>query len=432
MLRGPDVISSTGRWLCLAGLLLMISGDGPALTAGLSRLPASLPFIGSPPLYLALLFTGFVLFLGSVGITRGSIPGVPRVSLPLALLLGAFVGSAALSDHAKLSARSVLAIVCICAAGWAFLQLTRDEHFRSAAGPVVAVAVLMLDVLVISWRYRQGLTTEAFHLSNNAWLGKLQLTWVFNLFAPLLLGWAIGTPRRGVAAFYAAAWLVTGAAMYLLYSRMGVIVFGMTTAGVLIFTLSHWRRTLGIVIVASLVGVIVVGRTKERAQYVVSTIANPSLNLGVGMRLAIWTDTMRLFRARPITGHGPGTYDVVAYTLTENAPDHEDLYRGAGWHAHNVYLHLLAETGILGFAAWSYLWFTILVQLLRSWRAAAPGDRAMLAGPLWALAAFLVLSLTEVMIAARVHAAFRMNLTLAFLVAWALSECGRATPLQNT
>jgi O-antigen ligase len=239
-------------------------------------------------------------------------------------------------------------------------------------------------------------------------------------------------PNRGLAAFYTTAWLVTGAAMYLLYSRMGVIVFGMTTVGVLMLTLSQWRRALGIVIVAAVVAITVVGRTKDMAQYIVSTIADPSLNLGVGMRLAIWKETIQLVRARPITGHGLGTYDIVAYTLAENAADHEDLYRGAGWHAHNVYLHLLAETGILGLAVWLYLWSAILLQLFNAWRRATPGDRPVLAGSLWATSAFLMLSATEVMIAARVHASFRMNLTLAFLVALALSECSRATRSPNT
>jgi len=410
----------------------MISGDGPLLTAGLSRWPTPLPFVASPPLYLALLFLAFLCFAAASASKSKSVPGPRAVFIPLAFLLGAFLLSTVSSDIPKLSARSFLAVLCIVAAGWSFVQLMGGEGFRGAVGPVVAIAVLLLDALVISWRYRQGLNTEAYQLNNNAWVGKLQLTWVFNLFAPLLLGWAIAVPRRGLAAFYATAWLVTGAAMYLLYSRMGVIVFGMTTVGVLMSTLSQWRRALGIVIVAAVVAITVVGRTTEMAQYVVSTIADPSRNLGVGMRLAIWTETMHLIRARPITGHGLGTYDVVAYALAENAADHEDLYRGAGWHAHNVYLHLLAETGILGLAAWLYLWSVILLQLFSSWRRATPRDRPTLAGPFWATAAFLMLSTTEVMIAARVHASFRMNLTLAFLIALALSECRRATRPQNT
>jgi O-antigen ligase len=425
--RGLRGVNSAGQWLSLSGLLLMISGDGPLHSAGLSRWPTPLPFVASPPLYLALLFLGFLCFAGATRLQWRSAPPVRAVVKPLGLLLCAFFLSAVFSDLPNLSARSFLAVLCIVTAGWCFIQLMRDERVRGAIGPVVAIALLLLDVLVIAGRYRQGLDTEAFQLNNNAWIGKLQLTWVFNVFAPLLLGWAIAVPTRGLAAFYATAWLVTGVAMYFLYSRMGVMVFAMTTAGVLVFTLSQWRRTLGIVIVAAVIAVPLVGRTREMTHYVVSTIADPSLNRGVGIRLAIWSDTIRLFRERPTTGHGLGTYDVVAYTFAENAADNVDVFRGAGWHAHNVYLHLLAETGILGLAAWCYLWLTILLQLFGAWRGAGPHDRAMFAGPLWAICAFLALSLTEVMIGARVHASFRMNLTLAFVAAFALSECSRAS-----
>jgi hypothetical protein len=266
----------------------MISGDGPLLTAGLSRWPTPLPFVAPPPLYLALLFLGFLCLAAASAAQPRSVPGLRAVVIPLVLLVGVFLLSTVSSDLPKLSARSFLAVLCIVAVGWSFVRLMGGEGFRGAIGPVVATAVLLLDALVISWRYREGLSTEAFQLNNNAWVGKLQLTWVFNLFAPLLLGWALAVPNRGLAAFYTTAWLVTGAAMYLLYSRMGVIVFGMTTVGVLMLTLSQWRRALGIVIVAAVVAITVVGRTKDMAQYIVSTIADPSLNLGVGMRLAIW------------------------------------------------------------------------------------------------------------------------------------------------
>jgi O-antigen ligase len=91
-----------------------------------------------------------------------------------------------------------------------------------------------------------------------------------------------------------------------------------------------------------------------------------------------------------------------------------------------VYLHVLAETGLLGLLTWCYLWFAIAMQLLRAWKGADPPRRAALAGAFWAILAFLVLSISEVMIGPRVYASFRMSLTLALIVALGLSECGRA------
>ena len=299
-----QAVKATGRWLCLAGLLLMITGDSPR----------SIPVIRAPWLYLVLLLLGSVFFAAG-GLKPRRRTCVDAIAKPLALLLGAFLLSAVASSIPILSARSFLAVLTIVAAGWVFVSVIEDERFRHAIGPVVSIAVLLLAVRIIVWRYEEGLLTEAFHVGNNAWRGKIQLTWVLNLFAPLLLAWAVTARRRRLSAFYAAIWVVAGAALYFLQARMGLIVFAMTAAGVLMFTLNQWRRALAVVIVAAAIGVTLIGRTTELAQLFVSTIADPALNPGIDMRLGIWKDTLRLIQSRPFLGHGLGTYDAVAYTL---------------------------------------------------------------------------------------------------------------------
>jgi O-antigen ligase len=94
----------------------------------------------------------------------------------------------------------------------------------------------------------------------------------------------------------------------------------------------------------------------------------------------------------------------------------EPAFRQDGWHAHNVYLHVLAEAGILGIAAWGYLWYVIVARLVGLWRRADRHNRLFIAGALWSVLAFLILSTTEVLIGARVHASLRMNLTIGLLV----------------
>ncbi len=90
--RGLRVLHSTGIWLCLAGVLLMISGDGPFLTLGLARWPTPLPFIASPPLYLALLFLGFLCAAAAGLVEPRGIPGLEALIRPLVLLVAAFSG----------------------------------------------------------------------------------------------------------------------------------------------------------------------------------------------------------------------------------------------------------------------------------------------------------------------------------------------------
>ena len=70
----------------------------------------------------------------------------------------------------------------------------------------------------------------------------------------------------------------------------------------------------------------------------------------------------------------------------------------------------------MGFAAWCYLWYAIVGRLMVGWKRGDAHERLAAAGALWAVLAFLVLSISEVLIGARVHAGLRMNLTIGFVV----------------
>ena len=223
---------------------------------------------------------------------------------------------------------------------------------------------------------------------------------------------------------------ITGIATYLLFSRMGTIAFGVATLGVWIFNPAHWRKGLLILIVGAIIGAGLAARSERMARYLISTIIEPDRNPGVGMRLSAWRDAVQLFRSRPITGTGLGTYDEVTYRLEATTAD--PFFRQQGWHAHNV-LHLLAETGILGLLAWSYFGYAIIARLVRAWKRADARDRLTVAGALWSVLAFLVLSISEVLIGARVHASLRMNLTIGLVVVLGLysPRALRSAPLPS-
>jgi O-antigen ligase len=91
-------------------------------------------------------------------------------------------------------------------------------------------------------------------------------------------------------------------------------------------------------------------------------------------------------------------------------------FQMSGWHAHNVPLHILTEAGVLGLAAWAFLWYVIVRTLVRAWRTGSREQRVYSAAALVSVAAFQVLSMTEVLIAARVQAGLQMNLMIALLM----------------
>jgi O-antigen ligase len=343
-----------------------------------------------------------------------TLPHLRFVLLPLAALLGAFLLSAAASQVHTLSAVALLGVIGVVGACWVFAALIEDERLHRALWPVLAVALVLLAVRVIAWRDEEGLNVVAFQIFNNAWTGKIQLAWVFNIFAPLLLARSMAEPRRHLAVLYGLAWAVSGVATYLLFSRMGSIVFAATTFGVWAFSPGQWRKMIVIVVVGAAIAAGLVARSDKMSRYVFSTILEPHRNPGVDLRLGVWRESLRLFRSHPVAGTGLGTYDEVAYSLEGSTA--EPNFRRNGWHAHNVYLHVLTETGIVGLLAWCYFWYSILARQLGAWKRAGARDRAALAGAVWAVLAFLVLSIPEVMIAARVHGSLRMNLAIGLVV----------------
>ena len=142
-----------------------------------------------------------------------------------------------------------------------------------------------------------------------------------------------------------ALWLLLSAALMIAsllvaQSRAGAIGFAVA---VLALGLLVWRRT-GAVGRLSLVGFLIL------VWLAVSIWATPDALLirfdrawsGVdGGRPDIWAQTMGLVRAFPLTGIGLGTFDVVMPAYQTGS------FATLVNHAHNQYLHLLAEGGLL-------------------------------------------------------------------------------------
>jgi O-antigen ligase len=81
----------------------------------------------------------------------------------------------------------------------------------------------------------------------------------------------------------------------------------------------------------------------------VSSISNVSSDASNLERLNRWHCAMEMFRRRPVTGWGPGTYQFV-YAPFQQAKDRTIIStnNGDGGNAHSEYLGPLAEEGVLG------------------------------------------------------------------------------------
>ena len=109
-------------------------------------------------------------------------------------------------------------------------------------------------------------------------------------------------------------------------------------------------------------------------------------------RLTIWRSALAMTADHPITGVGVGTFRL-AYDESYGAPLHASY---ASVHAHNLYLHVLAEMGVLGFLGLLWLIFSAARWAWRHVRSSqASRSRAVAAGVLSAGVVFLIESLFE-------------------------------------
>jgi O-antigen ligase len=106
-------------------------------------------------------------------------------------------------------------------------------------------------------------------------------------------------------------------------------------------------------------------------------------------RFQMWGAAWRMFRDRPWTGVGPGNYNELFPNYFHGAIEKQAVWGSA----HNLFLHQLAERGLLGAAA---LVFVLGVLTLGAWRRAQKSSDAR---DLWAwgaMIAFLFMNITEV------------------------------------
>ena len=408
-------LATFGGWCFLAGVFLMVSGDG------LTNFSEPEPWRAWPWLYLVPFAVSLAAFIlaGRIRVRRP-----PRTAIlypPLLALLAAFALSTIVSEARTLSLAALEALAGIALFWWYVTHAIEDERLADATWIVVAVAMLQLAGQVIARRLAEGLDQIPLEIPAVAWHGKLQITWIFNLVAPFLFGRFIGDRRGWVAALNGLAWTATGVANYLLLSRMGTLAFVLATLTVCLLNSAQWRRWIWLLGVAVAGGAVMIANNLRISTFVLSTFLDRSQNPGIDLRLRVWNEAWHMFLSHPLFGIGVGTFDEVAYRV-EGTKANLDFHLN-GWHAHNVPLHILAEAGVLGLAAWGFLWYVVVRVLVRAWKSGDAQQRLFGSATLVAVAAFHALSMTEVLLAARVQASLRMHLTIALLVIAGLRMC---------
>jgi O-antigen ligase len=190
------------------------------------------------------------------------------------------------------------------------------------------------------------------YVNHNHYAGLMELL----IPIPLVLALAhFVNEKERVAAGIAAAVMV--ATVFLSGSRGGMIAVFVELA-IFAVLLSYQKKKVRIAI-GAVAFVVVVGSMlvwlggKELGNRVSSISTEARTEISGGMRLSIDRDGFRMFLRRPIFGWGLRTFPLVY-------PEYRSFYTNFFVNeAHNDYLQMLAETGVLGFAV--MVWFVVVL-----------------------------------------------------------------------
>lgn len=171
------------------------------------------------------------------------------------------------------------------------------------------------------------------------------------------------SPMLRLATVLAAAIATYG--ILLTVSRAGVIALGVTLiAGVALA--GRWRGRV-VVVAVSIAAATAIYFAAIAAPEVRERVTEPEGGTG---RTDIWTVGWRMVEAQPVHGVGAGNFEVssIHYLLAPGALQRDEFIVDTPEVAHNVYLGVLAELGIVGLVLFLGLVGSVLVVGLRAAR----------------------------------------------------------------
>jgi O-antigen ligase len=252
--------------------------------------------------------------------------------------------------------------------------LARQVLLRSSQARKLAMVLVVYGFVLAALALLQGIAPNGKLL----WVRQPRLGgWIYGSYVnhnhyaglmellvpiPLVLTFTrLAEERERIAAGIAAA-VMTGT-IFLSGSRGGMLAMVVEFA-ILAVLLTREKKHVRLAIgVGAFALVLVVLLTwlggKELTARVSSISTEARTEISGGMRLSIDRDAIRMFRNKPVLGWGLGTFPTVY-------PQFRSFYTNFFVNqAHNDYLQLLSEMGVLGFAAMLWFLFVLYRSALR-------------------------------------------------------------------
>ena len=237
---------------------------------------------------------------------------------------------------------------------WLLRQLasTQKLQIRVMQAYVLGTLVSALDTI---WQYLSGATPAAYLRYAAPGFDPNELALMMVLSVPLSLYLGVLSQRRPVVWIYRIQLMLAAATVLLTASRGSFVAF----VAAMIFipaTFRRWTdRQKSIFIVVALAAVwfaawLVPASSWKRLSTIQDEVAHGTLN----DRAVIWKAGGEIFREHPVLGVGAGAFStVVRHTI------------GTPYVAHNTFLSIIVEQGLIGFGVFLSLLITLVLCCFR-------------------------------------------------------------------
>ena len=219
---------------------------------------------------------------------------------------------------------------------------------------------------------------------------NLKLGPVLAVLSPWLL---VPAWRRFGIPGLAVSWLVLGAVVLLAGARAGWISFGVLSLGLFWHLADSPRRLLVATATALLMGAVLAGASYQLSERFARRVDQSrlafngdrrALDQALSYRLGVWHAAIGMARAHGINGVGVRAFRN-AYADYAIADDRWVAVGERAYHAHQIVLEVLSETGLFGLIAW----LAGALAALGRWHAATRTQRASALAPGLALGAMV-------------------------------------------
>lgn len=209
--------------------------------------------------------------------------------------------------------------------------------------------------------------------------------------APVIFGFALYWSRKWARAGLILCGLLVIAAIALTYSRPTLLAIyaALLLLGI---ALRDRRLIIGLVIITLASPLLIPKSVKDWMREVGY---HPLRIMCNDDRIAVYRNTLNMIKDHPVIGLGANTY-MKNYKNYREAVEYRNIVTKDFMYAHNIYLHMAAEIGLLGLAVFIWLLYKLFLEAAGIFRFAQDGYFKIAAISLAAaLLAFLVNGLTE-------------------------------------